>query len=62
MNVNSCSSFVTVALGLLRRGSGALYGGLSAVPGRGRGYFGAERRRVGRNASFGIVTRISDDI
>lgn len=67
IKVNSCSpswppNLVTVAFGLFTRGSGALYGGRSAVPGRGRGYFGAERMRVGLNANEdrrGRVTRIS---
>ena len=47
----SCSSFVTTAMGLFVRGSGARYGGRSDVPGRGRGYLGAyERRTLALNA------------
>ena len=49
------SNSVTKAFGLSTSGSGALYGGRSAVPGRGRGYLGFEdgflvfeRGRVGR--------------
>ena len=37
MNVKSFSRDVTIAFGLLRKGSGARYGGLSAEPGFGRG-------------------------